>query len=57
MSFIDTQLPSFSVLDAKPSSGKSNALALKAIFEKLQHPDKRIIIIKETNLACEILKK
>jgi hypothetical protein len=57
MNFIDTELPAFSVLDATYSTGKTNALALKAILEKLKNPSKRIIIIKETNLACEILKK
>ncbi|MBU1927446.1 hypothetical protein KKG77_00435 [bacterium] len=57
MRFIDTELPAFSVLDATHSSGKTNVLALKAILEKLKNPSKRIIIIKETNLACEILKK
>lgn len=57
MKFIDAELTGLSVLDAISGSGKTNALALKAILEKLKNPDKRIIIIKETNLACEIFKK
>lgn len=57
MQFINAELSGVSVLDARSGSGKTNALALKVILEKLKNPDKKIIIIKETNLACEIVKK
>jgi hypothetical protein len=57
MKFIDAELTGLSVLDARSGCGKTNTLALKAILEKLKNPNKRIIIIKETILACEIFKK
>jgi hypothetical protein len=57
MKFINAELPAFCVLDGQSSTGKTNAIILKAILEKLKDPSKRIVIIKETNLACEIVKK
>jgi len=57
MRFIDAKLPAFSILEASSGSGKTSAILLKAILEKLKNPAQRIIIIKETNLACEIVKK
>jgi len=57
MDFIDAELFGISVLGGNSGSGKTNLLALKAIVEKLKNPNKKIIIIQKTNLACEILKR
>ena len=55
--FIDSQLVSYEVLKGPTGSGKTSAILLKAILEKLKNPNLKIVIIKPTNLACDILKK
>lgn len=57
MNFIDDEIFGFEILQAKEASGVSNTLLLKAILEKLKHKDKKILIIKPSRLACDILKK
>jgi len=55
--FIDSEISGLKILSASSDSDKSSILLLKAILEKLKHPDKKFIIIKPTLLACDILKK
>ena len=57
MKFINAGLVSFEILRGKTGSGKTSAILLKAILEKLKNPKLKIAIIKPTNLACDILKK
>lgn len=57
MHFINSQLVSFEILRGPTGSGKTSAILLKAILEKLKNPNLKIVIIKSTNLACDILKK
>ena len=38
-------------------SGKTSSILLKAILEKLKKTSIKVIIIKPTNLACDILRK
>ena len=57
VAFIEAKLQGFEVLNAPTDSDKSSVLLLKAILEKLKTPNKKIIIIKPTLLACDILKK
>lgn len=56
-SFINKKLPSYSELTGLSNSGKSELLLLKAINEILQKNVKKVIIIKPTLLACDLLKK
>ena len=55
--FIDSPLLKYTTLKALNGSGKTSSILLKAILEKLKKPDLKIIIIKPTTLACDILKK
>lgn len=57
MKFINGQLVSFEILRGPSGSGKTSSILLKAILEKLKNPKLKIVIIKATNLACDILKK
>ena len=57
MKFIDSPLVSNYTLKAPAGSGKTSSILLKAILEKLKNRDIKIIIIKPTPLACDILKK
>ncbi|WP_457744285.1 hypothetical protein [Sulfurimonas sp.] len=55
--FIDKELDTLTNITAKPKSGKSSILLLKAIFEILKNPSLKIIIIKPTRLAKDILHR
>jgi len=55
--FIDSEIVGLQILQAKHRSGKTEALLLKAILEKLKDKEKKIIILKPTTLACDIIKK
>ncbi len=55
--FIDKPLKPITHLTGLHGSGKSNLLLLKSIVEILDKKSKKIIILKETVLACDILKK
>ncbi|MCD4667908.1 MAG: hypothetical protein K8R44_04885 [Sulfurimonas sp.] len=55
--FIDSPLLKYTTLKALNGSGKTSSILLKAILEKLKKTDLKIIIIKPTTLACDILKK
>ena len=55
--FIDAQTYGHETLNALPRSGKSNSLILKSIMYILNNKDEKVIIIKPTILACDILKK
>ena len=55
--FIDDKISGFEVLNSNNNFVKSTVLLLKLITEKLKNPDKNLIIIKPTILACDILKK
>ena len=55
--FIDRELEEYAELYGLPRSGKSSILLLKAVVELLNDASKKIIIIKPTLLACDILKK
>jgi len=55
--FIDKVLEKFTNLKAEPKSGKSSTLLLKAIFEILKDPSKKVLIIKPTMLAKDILHR
>jgi hypothetical protein len=55
--FIDAEIEGKINLQAKTTTGKSSALLLKAILTKLQKPNKKIVIIKPTKLAADILKR
>ena len=57
MAFIDEPLKSHEILRGPSGSGKTSSILLKAILEKLKNPHFKIVIIKPTNLACDILKK
>ena len=57
MQFINAPLVSFEVLSGVSASGKTSSILLKAILTKLKNPKLKIVIIKPTNLACDILKK
>ena len=57
ISFIDKELKDITYLNGVGASGKSSSLLLKAITELLSNPKLKIIIIKPTILACDILKK
>jgi len=56
--FIDNEeFPPIYTLRGVSASGKSNLLLLKSIVEVFSGNSKKIIIIKPTLLACDILKK
>lgn len=55
--FIDTEIKGHQTIYGESGSGKTDALLLKAILYKLKNPDKKIIIIEPTTLACDILKQ
>jgi len=55
--FIDIQLKRLTILNGISASGKTSIILLKSIVELLEDSSKKIIIIKPTILACDILKK
>ena len=55
--FIDKPLEHITYLKGLPASGKSSLLLLRSLVEILNFPLKKIIIIKPSSLACDILKK
>ena len=57
MNFINAEFHGHVTLSSKAGSGKTSAILLKAILEKLKKTEIKIVIIKPTILACDILKK
>jgi len=57
VNFIDSDIFSHSTLVAQAGSGATSIVLLKAVFEKLKDISIKIIILKPTLLACQILKK
>jgi len=57
MHFINSDIIDFQTLSAKSASGKTSALLLKVILEKLKNPALSVIIISPTTLSCDILKQ
>ena len=57
INFIDKDIHQLHEMKGAFSSGKSNVVLLKAIVEQLNDKNKKIIIIKPTILATDILKK
>jgi len=55
--FVDETLQELNYLQGEHGSGKSSILLLKAIVEILKDKSQKIIIIKPTLLACDLLKK
>ncbi len=55
--FINKPLKPVTEFNGAQRSGKSNILLLKALVEHLNAPKKKILILKPTLLACDILKK
>ena len=55
--FLDTTLKGTLKLNAAPKSGLSSILLLKAIFEILKDPSKKVLIIKPTRLAKDIMHR
>ncbi len=55
--FVTSPLPLKSTLNGTYGSGKSSAILLKAIYELLQKPSLKIIIVEPSVAACELLKK
>lgn len=55
--FIDKELVPITYLHGVGASGKSSSLLLKAIVELINNPSLKIIILKPTILASDILKK
>ncbi|MFA6137952.1 MAG: hypothetical protein WC667_07685 [Sulfurimonas sp.] len=55
--FIDSPFLSFELLSSPTGSGKTTALLLKVILQKLRNPNLKIIIIKPTVLSCDLLKR
>jgi len=55
--FLDTPIVHHTILNGVASSGKTSLLLLKAVVSLLDNPLMKIIIIKPTVLACDILKK
>lgn len=55
--FINKEIQGLEILNGVPSSGKSTLLLLKSIVYLLENPFHKIIILKPTILACDILKK
>ena len=56
ISFIDKELETITHLNGVSASGKSSSLLLKSIVELLKNSSQKIIILKPTILACNILK-
>ena len=54
--FIDADIEKITTLYGANGSGKTKTLLLKAILEKLKDSNKKIVMIKPTLLACDILK-
>jgi hypothetical protein len=57
MQFIDANISGYNVLYSEAGSGKTSAVALKVIVEKLKNPKIKITIIEPTILSSDILKK
>lgn len=57
MQFINANLEVSTTLSAPSGTGKTSSILLKAILEKLKNPSIKILIIKPTTLACDILRK
>ncbi len=57
INFINSQIDHCQILEAKAGSGKTSALLLKAILEKLRNPAMSVMIIAPTTIACHILKQ
>ncbi len=57
MQFIDADISGYNVLYSQAGSGKTSAVALKVIVEKLKNPKIRITIVEPTILSSDILKK
>ena len=55
--FIDKEMQGVIELSGNYASGKSSTLLLKAIVELFNKNAKKIIILKPSTLACDILKK
>jgi len=55
--FIDKELETITHINGVGASGKSSSLLLKSIVELIKDPTLKIIILKPTILACDILKK
>lgn len=55
--FIDKELKGFTTIHSSPKSGMSSTLLLKAIFEILKNPSLKVVIIKPTKLAKDILHR
>ena len=55
--FLDAQLNGTLTLNAAPKSGLSSTLLLKAIFEILKDPSRRVLIIKPTRLSKDMLHR
>ena len=57
MEFINADISGYNVLFSESGSGKTSAVALKVIVEKLKNPKIKISIVEPTILSCDILKK
>lgn len=57
ITFIDKPLEPLSELTAPHQSGKSSLILLKSIVTLFNNPTEKILILKPTTLACDILKK
>lgn len=57
INFINSQIESCQILQAKAGSGKTTSLLLKAILENLRNPDISLMIIVPTTIASHILKQ
>jgi len=57
INFINSNISGFANLTIESENNKTDIILLKAIFEKLKHPQMKIIIIEKTVLACDILKQ
>jgi len=55
--FINKELTHLEILNGRSRSGKSLTILLKSMVELINNPKKKIIILKPTPLACDILKK
>jgi len=57
IAFLDSEFDGIHKLQAVQQSGKSSVLLLKSITQKLNNSDEKIIILKPTVLAVDLLKK
>jgi hypothetical protein len=57
ISFIDSTIVGEEKLTGDSGSGKTTSVILKAILELLKNPSIKIVIIKPTVMACNIIKK